>query len=247
MTEPAAYGYLDRLIDIMVRIRSEDLDGGIERAANAVADSLAAGGLLHVFGTGHSHLLALELFYRAGGLAAVNPILVESLMLHVSASQSTLVERKQHNLDEIVSRHRLEAGDTLLVISNSGANAAPAEVAAYAKQRGLKVIALTSLAHSVSDENRASDSTLMAIADVVLDNHGAPGDAATAVAGLSSAMGPTSTVSGAAIVNALAIRAAELMVARGVAPDVFVSANLRGGDESNAALVEAYADRIGAL
>jgi uncharacterized phosphosugar-binding protein len=242
----APRAYLDRLIELLTVVRNEDLDVGIDAGGCAIADTLMRGGLLHVFGTGHSHLLALELFYRAGGLAAVDPILIESLMLHVSASRSTLVERENSHMDRIRSRYHLAAGDTLLVISNSGGNAAPVELAAFAKAKGLGVIALTSLSHAASGAGRQA-SSLQDIAHIVLDNHGVPGDAAVQVAGLGSAMGPTSTVVGAAIVNALAIRAAERMIALGATPDVFVSANVRGGDQSNAGLVKAYADRIGAL
>jgi len=243
----AARAYLRRLVELLATIESDDLDGPIDAAADVVASTLAGGGLVHVFGTGHSHLLALELFYRAGGLAAVDPVLVESLMLHVSASQSTLDERTGSHLDEIGRRHDFRAQDALIVISNSGGNGAPVEVAEFAKSRGLPVVALTSSAHAASDRGRAGDFPLLHIADVVLDNRGVPGDAAVTVGGLEAPMGPTSTVIGAAILNAVAIRAAERLLAMGSTPEVFVSANIKGGDEWNTVLIEKYRGRVGAL
>jgi uncharacterized phosphosugar-binding protein len=168
-------------------------------------------------------------------------------MLHVSASKSTQIERAESSVVDTGINHAFCADDVLLVISNSGTNAAPLEVAAQARTCGMPVIALTSVNHARSGSGRASVGALSDIADVVLDNRGRAGDACVEIDGVPAPMGPTSTVVGAAIVNAVAISAATHLVSRGLTPDVFVSANVRGGDEWNDRLVASYADRIGAL
>ena len=219
-------------------------------------------------------MLGLELFYRAGGFACVNPILLEHLMLHRSASASTAHERTAGQAEAIAQQHALAAGDVLLCISNSGANVVAIELARIARTRGLAVIALVSAKHATSAQCRANPDAdaadaggssrddaaaaapvpnLMDCADVILDNHGEPGDAATTIGGDGDAalplMGATSTVVGAALVNAVAVRTAELMVGAGRADaiDVFISANVKGGDAHNERLIAKYIDRVEAL
>lgn len=216
-----------------------------EAAAHIIASTFARGGLLHAFGTGHSHMLALELFYRAGGFAAVDPILVEALMLHESATTSTVRERDAGLLDEVASRARFAPDDALLVVSNSGGNPLVVGLAERARLAGVPVIALTSLRHAQSTHARTQGRRIHDLADVVLDNNGIEGDAILDVAG--TQVGPTSTVLGAMLLNAVMARAAEILADQGVPLEVFTSANLAAGDERNAALVTKYADRIPAL
>ncbi|HEX5013298.1 MAG TPA: SIS domain-containing protein [Candidatus Limnocylindrales bacterium] len=210
----------------------------LDAAATLVADALARGGDIHAFGTGHSHMLAEELFYRAGGFVRVRPILFEGLMLHVDAELSTSLERLPGLAATIVEHHPMAAGDVLVVASNSGGNAVVAELAGIARARGVKVIAIVSRAHATSAAARAHGAAnLGEIADVVIDNGGAPGDAAVAIEGLERRVGPTSTVVGAAALNAIVAEAAERLVARGIRPDVFLSSNMDGGDEANLRLL----------
>jgi uncharacterized phosphosugar-binding protein/N-acetylglucosamine kinase-like BadF-type ATPase len=220
----------------------------IDAAADAIADCVAGGGLVHTFGTGHSHLLAEELFYRAGGIAAVDPILVEPLMLHAGAVASTEQERRTGYAAEILAAHDVRQGDVMLIASNSGGNRVSTELAALSRERGAVVIAVTSLAHATSPLARAVDEPrLHELADIVLDNGGAPGDAAVTVPGMTTAVGPTSTVVGAAILQAVVAEAVARLVARGVDPGVFRSANTTGGDAANAALVAQFSSRVRAL
>lgn len=216
-----------------------------EAAAQIVAESFARGGLLHAFGTGHSHMLALELFYRAGGFAAVDPILVEALMLHESATTSTLLERDPDLLDGIVSRADFGPHDALLVVSNSGGNPLVVGLAQRARETGIPVIALTSLRHATSSIARQQGLRVHDIADVVVDNFGVEGDAILDIDG--ARVGPSSTVLGALLLNAVMARVAEILSERGLPLEVFTSANVAQGDERNAVLVAKYADRIAAL
>jgi uncharacterized phosphosugar-binding protein len=179
-------------------------------------------------------MLAEELFYRAGGFVRVRPILFEGLMLHADAELSTTLERLPGLAAAIVEQHPMAAGDVLVIASNSGGNAVVAELAALARAHGVNVIAIVSQAHASSAAARAhGGANLREIADVVIDNGGAAGDAAVAVDGLERRVGPTSTVVGAAALNAIVAEAAERLVARGIQPDVFLSSNLDGGDAAN--------------
>jgi uncharacterized phosphosugar-binding protein len=225
--------------------RLED-DGwpSIERAAELLADALARGGTVHAFGTGHSHMLAEELFYRAGGLVRVSPILFDGLMLHGSAPLSTWLERVPDIADALLLDHPMTEGDVLIVASNSGSNAVSSRLVQLAQGLGVRVIAVTSIKHATSPAARANPlPRLHELADVVLDNGGVVGDAAVDVRGLGQKVGPTSTVLGAAILNAVVAEAVQRLVDRGIVPDVYTSANTEGGDAANRALARPAAAR----
>lgn len=239
--------YLDEVISLLTEVR-DDQWSSVERAAALVAETVATGGLVHVFGTGHSHLLAEELFYRAGGLAQVNPILVDALMLHAGAARSTRLERLSGLAEAILDGEQVGPTDVLIVISNSGGNAACVEMAQAAVARGIPIIALTSLRHATAAAARSgSGPRLHDVADVVLDNRGRPGDACADLDGLAVAVGPTSTAVGAAILNAVVVEAVRLVLTRGGSPDVFASSNVEGGDAVNAELIATYSPRVRSL
>jgi uncharacterized phosphosugar-binding protein len=219
----------------------------IRAAAETVADTIAGDGLVHVFGTGHSHMLAEEMFYRAGGLAAINPILIEGLMLHAGAERSTHLERQHGLAGRIFGDVPLKPGDTFIVASNSGGNAVCEELAQLAGEAGASVVAIVSSRHAEHSATERDGSRLAELADVVIDNHGDIGDAGVEIDGIDRKVGPTSTVAGAAIVNAVVAEAVEILLARGVEVDVFTSSNLPQGDASNAELVARYRDRVRAL
>ncbi len=226
--------YLDVVADLLARLRDEALPA-IVAAAELVADALSRDRPVHVFGAGHSHLLAEEAYYRAGGLVDVRPLLFEGLMLHTSAPLSTSLERLPGLAEALLLDHGIEPGDVLVIASNSGANTVAVEMARLAGEGGAAVVAVTSLRHATSALARRSGEgpRLHELADVVIDNGSVPGDAAVRLPGVPHPMGPTSTVAGAAIINAIAVETARLLVARGISPRVFVSANLAGGDDAN--------------
>ena len=218
--------YLDQARQALARLRADE-GASICAAAAAVAGALEADGVLHVFGAGHSHLLAEEAFYRAGGLAAVNPILDRRLMFFDGVMASTEAEREPGAAMRILEREDVRAVDAAIVASNSGRNAVPIEMALGLQARGVKVIAITSLAHSRAVAARhASGRRLYEIADIVIDSGIPAGDAAVELPGTTLRMGPLSTVVGAAIVHAITIEAAALLAQRGLEPPVLASANL---------------------
>jgi uncharacterized phosphosugar-binding protein len=237
ITTTAGRRYLAEASRLLERLAGDEW-ASLSAAAGLVADSLARGGSVHAFGTGHSHMLAEELFYRAGGLVRVKPILFEGLMLHAGAELSTSLERLPVVAAALLEQHPIAPGDVLVVASNSGGNAVVREMAGLARARGIPVIAIVSRAHASSGSARAAGATnLQDVADVVIDNGGAPGDAAVAIDGFAQRVGPTSTVVGAAALNAIVAEAAERLVAQGIEPDVFLSSNVEGGDDVNARLL----------
>lgn len=218
--------------------------GAIRTAGTWIAEAVTADRLLFVTGSGHSHMLAEEVFYRAGGLVAVYPILDPALMLHDAAVSSSGLERVSG-----IAEIRLEAagvgpGDVLIVASNSGRNAYPIEAALVGRRLGAKTIALTSVSHSRGVASRhATGQRLFEIADLVLDTGVPPGDAAVSLDGLDVRIGPLSTVAGAALLNAVTVEAVARLVEAGVRPALFVSANVDGAD-APAVDLAAWSSRI---
>lgn len=216
----------------------------IADGAGLIADALADGHDLWAFGTGHSHMLAEELYHRAGGLVRARPILFDGVTLHEGAQIATALERLPGVAAAILEEHPVHAGDALIIASNSGGNATITEFARLARERGARTIGITNLQHATSAAGRnPGGARLHQLVDVVIDNGGIPGDAAVTIDGLPGRVGPTSTVTGAAIVNALVAEAVERLLARGITPQVFISSNLAAGDAANQERLEAEAAR----
>ncbi len=236
--------YLRHAAALLNRAAEEQLPA-VEALAVRIAETLRARRNVFLFGTGHSSLLAQELFYRAGGLVRLQPMLESALMLHESASKSTEVERMGEYAAILMAHYEIGAGDLLLIISNSGRNPLCVELALRAKAAGCAVAALTSEAHSLSGSSRhASGKRLLECADLVLDNLGCPGDACMAYEAFVGRCAPTSTVVGAALLQAAVARVVELQLAAGERPEVFASSNVDGGDETNRAYLERYKREI---
>jgi len=216
----------------------------LETAARLVADSVAAGGVLHLFGAGHSQLVALDAFLRAGGLACVNPI-VDPALASAAGPDTSRVERTPGHAATVLDGEDLRSGEVVVVVSNSGVNPVPVEVALGCRERGLQVVALTNVEQAKATAARhASGAKLHELADVVVDNRCPVGDAAVTLAG-GDRVGPMTTVVGAAVVAALAARVAELLLDRGATSPVLVSQNLDGRDatQRNQQLLRAYRGR----
>jgi uncharacterized phosphosugar-binding protein len=234
--------YLENVEELLSKLKTHS--ESIEIASSTVANSLKNDGLIHVFGTGHSHMLAEEMFYRAGGLGAVNPILEEDLMLHKNASKSTELERDPSLVSTILERHELRKGDVFIIASNSGGNALIEAMALEVKERGLTLIAITSLNHATSPAARAQGRKLHELADICIDNLGEVGDASISYRQIPEKTGPTSTVIGAVIVNAIVARAVEIALEQGFTPEIFSSSNTSSGDLHNNRLIASLKDRV---
>lgn len=236
--------YIEKVKNIIEKITQKD-SAEIEKSAEILSEALIENKKIFIFGTGHSHMLSEELFYRAGGLVKIQPVLVESLMLHVSASQSTEAEREEGFAEKIFNDYGMKSGDAVIIISNSGRNGVIVDMALLCKEKGLSVIALTSLEHTYSGASRhKSGKRLCEIADAVLDNCGCVGDACVSIKGIEGKLCPTSTVSGALILNCVISQTVENCVEKGYFPEHFASSNVDGGDEINSKLIEKYKKEI---
>ncbi len=218
----------------------------MQAAAGALADALAGDHLIYAFGAGHSAMLVMDIFYRAGGLVPVQPIFSEKILLDlVPVTETTRWEKTEGWAGGLVGEYGVSRGDALLAISTSGRNAAPIDVALAAKAAGATVIALTSVAYANSlPASHSSGKRLHEVADIVLDNRAEPGDAAIALPGLSPRVAPLSTVVGSALLQAVVAETTATLLDRGIAPPVFLSSNLPGGREHNDALFEKLRGRL---
>ncbi|MBO7252898.1 MAG: SIS domain-containing protein [Oscillospiraceae bacterium] len=233
-----------RLLEKLENTQEETID----RVAEVCAESISKGGLLYFFGTGHSHMICEEPFYRAGGLACVYPILETDLMLHEGASKSSGYERLEGLGNLVVSHAGLGEGDVLFIISNSGRNCAVIDAALEAKKRGAVTVAITSMNHTTQVASRhSSGQNLYQMCDFVLDNGGELGDASVELPGLSQKIAPTSSVLDVSLVNLILVNTVELLLQKGITPPLFMSANTDAGDAANKSVLETYKGKIPSL
>jgi uncharacterized phosphosugar-binding protein len=217
----------------------------IQEAGKIVADAVEADGLLYTFGTGHSHVIAEDVAYRAGGLAPVDAILEDSLTGNQKVFQSEFMERVEGMADVILKYYDPDSKDAMIIVSNSGRNAAPIEMAIGARERGLKVIAITSMAHSQGTTSRhSSGDKLYQHADVVIDNGCPKGDCLLTLEEMEQPIGAGSGVAGLFIIHSIIVQAIEELRQRDVEPPVFMSGNIDGSEAFNQPFLDRYWGRI---
>ena len=239
--------YLKNITRLLQRLEDTQ-ESAIDQVASVCAQCIENGGLLYFFGTGHSHMICEEPFYRAGGLACVYPILETDLMLHEGASKSSGYERLEGLGNVVVSSTSLGKGDILFIVSNSGRNCAVIDAALEAKKRGAITVAITSMQHTSQVASRhSSGKKLYEVCDYVLDNGGELGDASVELVGLGQKIAPTSSVIDATLVNLVLVNTVECLLQKGIQPPVFMSANTDAGDEANKAVLQMYKGRIPSL
>jgi uncharacterized phosphosugar-binding protein len=225
-----------KLIDELLERIAHTQQAAIQEAARAVSDHIANDGILYLLGSGHSIAMAMEAYHRAGGLAPVD-------IVHDRTFGRA--ERLEGYAEKLLKDYNIQAGGVMVIVSNSGRNALPIEVALWCKERGVRTIAITSLAHSKSASSRhSSGKRLFEIADVVIDNCGVPGDAILEIDGLPGRACPTSGIAGMFIIESIVAQVIENLAGSGVTPPVFISANVDGGDEHNEKLYQQYWSRI---
>ena len=244
--ESLAERYLDAVTAQLSRLRDEELPA-IAAAAEVLADAITGGRRIFAFGCGHSSLAVYDLVYRAGGLALVNPIVVPGTGATdpPPATLSTAVERLPGLATAVLDNSPIQAGDVLIVVSLTGRNAVPVEMGRVARERGLTVVAVTSRECSAAAPSRDPSGLKLAdIAHHVLDCKVGVGDAALEADGLPHRFSPTSGVLGATLLQLLVASTVEALLARGVTPPMFMSANVDGGQEWNTRMLSENADRI---
>lgn len=236
-----------RIRETLDRIESRQAEG-LAAAADLIAASLAQGGVLHVFGTGHSEALAMELSGRAGGLIPTNKLALRDAVLLGDLPAQALADPKAERDPELAKLvwdlAPIREGDVVLIASQSGGNGATVEMARIAKAAGHKLIALTSLEHSTAISSRhPSGKRLFELADVVIDNCAPHGDAFLDLPD-GGTVCAISSIASAAIAQALVAEVTARLLARGVEPPIYRSANVAGGDTHNDAWEARYAGRI---
>lgn len=231
--------YAQRIPQLLAEL-AEKNGPTIQTVAPLIAATIATDGVLHTFGSGHSEIIGKEIVGRAGGLVCISaiPDPTAGFIENLPGYGHELGLRYDRN-------HGLKAGEFIIVISNSGKNASPVEIALLAQQKGLQVIALTSLTMAAAVPSRhPSGKKLHEVADYVLDNGGEMGDAIVPLPGHEVKAGATSTIAGAYLLNLLQLEIIASLQAMEVTPPVLLSQNLDGAMETNRALARRYGKRL---
>jgi uncharacterized phosphosugar-binding protein len=236
--------YFQKLKELLNSIEKDENEN-LKKAAEKVAQCIQSNGIVHVFGCGHSHILGEELFYRAGGMVPINPILIEDLMLHKGAVRSSQLEKEDDLAAQFMGNVKIHPQDVVIVASTSGRNPVPIDVAEIAKNKGAFVISITSYVYTKNVSSRhKSGKYLYNTADLSIDNHIMVGDALMEDESRGISFGSGSTVVGAAIVNGIMVEAISMMMENNFEPPIFKSGNVDGAEEHNRELINKYKDRI---
>lgn len=238
--------YFEDLSARLEQILEEEMPS-INEGAEVLSEAIINGKRIFAFGCTHSSLPIQDLVYRAGGLMLINPIFAPGLasMDTRPATLSTSIERTSGFAEAVLDNQPIQEGDVLILVSVSGRNPVPVEMAQVAKERGLKVIGLTSMAYTTAFESRhASGKKMYEYADVVLDCKVDPGDAILEAEGVPQKFCPVSGAINPAILQAMVAATVEKLLEKEVTPPVFLAANVEGGDEYNKKLLAEYKDRI---
>ena len=246
MVEAPVLAWMTEARGLLDRLASTQADA-LETASQWCAESIASDGLVHMFGTGHSRIPVEEMFPRYGSYPGFNPIVELSMTFHTQVvgangqRQAMFIERVPGLAEVILSNFGFGPKDVMIVFSASGLSAVPVEIARGANRRGLKVIAVTSVAQSMTgDLSPEVGSRLLDEANLVIDLCTPHADAMVAVDGLDTPLGPGSTIAAVAIVNSIKVRTAQLLVERGAAPSVMTRASVVGAERSRQLFDEAY-------
>ncbi|MEU6122979.1 SIS domain-containing protein [Streptomyces sp. NPDC047123] len=238
--------YFDAAIGLLQRVRDEEA-GNVADAGTLLADAVASGGRLFAFGAGHSSLAAQDVVYRAGGLALINLLAVPGVV-GVDVMPATLgsaLERVDGLAGAVLDSSPARPGDVLVIISLSGRNSLPVEMAMNARALGLKVIGVTSVAYASETRSRhVSGTFLKDHCDVVIDSKIAVGDAELTLDGVDAPFGPASSVVTNALMQAMTATAIEQLAERGIQPPLLRSGNVDGGHDWNGRVFQEYGDRI---
>lgn len=232
--------YCEKIIDILNCIKNSQAEK-IMQAGQMVAETIENDGIVYIFGCGHSHLIGLDCFYRAGGLANVSAMLDTDLMLHNGAAKSSKMEKMSGISESIFERYCITKKDILIIVSTSGKNAVPCEMAMVATKNGIPTISVVSSAYF---EDKTDTKKLYECCDLYLDNCVPHGDAVMDITGTTVKMGSVSTVSSSFIVQSLLLEAAEIAAKHGGEVPIYKSGNVDGGADFNKALIAKYLPRI---
>jgi uncharacterized phosphosugar-binding protein len=237
--------YYSHVTEILAEVFDKEKDN-LEAAAQVIAAANREKRSIFAFGCNHAGLITLELFYRTGGMVTVNPVRSPGMMLEISPPTMTSEMERIPGYGRIIFNNLpAKEGDVIIIHSVSGRNAVTIDMAEAAREKGLTVIVVTNMATSTTVTSRhPSGKLLYHFASILIDNHGDRGDATVQLEGFAQKIASTSTVVGAAILNAVTARASEILWADGIKPPVFMSGNMDGGDDYNKAVIAEHKDNI---
>jgi uncharacterized phosphosugar-binding protein len=237
--------YYSRISEIMNDVFNKERDT-MEKAAQLIAEANEQRRSIFGFGCNHAGLITLELFYRSGGMVTINPIRAPGMMLEISPPTMTSEMERMLGYGKIIlDNEPVKAGDVLILHSVSGRNAVTIDMAQAAKDKGMTLIVVTNMNTATSVSSRhPSGKLLHDFADIIIDNHGDHGDATVKLEGFEQKIASSSTVVGAAILNAIMVRACEILLEKGINPPVFMSGNIDGGDAYNKAVIAKHKENI---
>ena len=224
--------YFENGFEMLTRLQNSQLEN-IEAAAELIAQAVAEGHTFYAWGGPHSSLPVTDIFWRAGGLAIVNAVFTPGFNLEIGPLRPTaFLERAEGGGRDFFQLIGAEVGDVILLVSTSGRNAFPIEMAMSAKEAGLRVIGMTSLEYSNFVPSRhSSGSKMYEYCDLVLDNLTTPGDASLEDDRLPQKVGPTSGWVGCFMLQALMSEVAERLVEKGIKPPIFYAGNMDGQEQ----------------
>ena len=231
--------YLTNALSLQTKV-IESQKKKLEDAAAQMVLTIFKDNRIFIFGTGHSHVMAEEAFYRAGGLAPVVPIFSSALMLHEKPAFSSHLERSEGLADVLLDIYQVHPGEMVIIFSNSGVNRLPVEMAMCSKERGLFVVSVCSFKYASKVPLSSLNKRIDEIADIAIDNGGEPGDALAQVKGSPWRVGASSTIIGALIWNCLLTECADRLSASGAELPFFASLNMPGAEEHNQALISKW-------
>ncbi len=242
----AAKAYYDQTLALLEQIEASQMPH-VERAAEICAESIANGGLVFLFGAGHSRMMCEEMTPRQGGFVGFFAFVEQAVSNHaaivgVNGLRAPLhLEKVEGYAEELLKGFAFGPHDAFILISTSGIRPLIVEMAMGAKERGMPVIAMVSRPHCENSKPaHSSGKKLIDLADVVLDNHCPPGDCILELEGLEWRTGPTSTVTGGMLMNMLRVATAEKMLARGIKPELLPSHQFIGNDSAEEQLERFY-------
>lgn len=225
-------------------------ENAIQQASGFLAEAIKKDQLIHIIGSGgHSTLGAMELFWRAGSLAPVNPLLDPALLLSQGALHSNMMERTEGLAKTILDSYGVAEGEVIIIVNAYGINAVTIDTALEAKKRGLKTIAVTttSFAENVppgTKSRHSSGKSLHELVDIFIDNFMPYGDAVVEIEKVEQKVAPVSTIMNSVCLHLLLIDTVERLQSQGIEPPVWMSANLPEGDAANKRWHEKYNHRI---
>ncbi|MGF1733819.1 sugar isomerase domain-containing protein [Photobacterium satsumensis] len=239
--------YFDKVISILNKIKESQCDE-IKQASNTLANTVEKGGIIHIFGTGHTQAQVMEIFYRAGGLVPVNAIFTPAFSVYPCAPLSTFAERQEGFAKVILDAETISENDCLIIVSTAGRNAVPIDMAIEAKKRGMTVIGLVSrkFCNEVSSRH-SSGYKFTDVLDIVVDDHSEVGDAVMTIEGFESKVGATSSIASCTILQSMVTECVNTLVNKGINPPVWTSSNVDGGDEINQRYLQEYKSKVRCL